>query len=66
MVAEIPEKEQLLTQDHRKKLIDFFKNEQKRTVRKFVLLYRASQVGFSSRAFYEAVTGRANVLVALA
>lgn len=53
-MLELKPTEEILNEDNKKKLADYFKNTQHRIVKKFQPLLRASQSNFSSRCFYEA------------
>lgn len=44
--------EELLTNDHRKKISEYFKSTQYKTVKDYKLLYRASQSKFSCKCYY--------------
>ena len=44
--------EEILTIEVKKKITDYFKINQTRTIKNYTMLYRASQTKFSCKAFY--------------
>lgn len=53
-----------MTPEMKKKITDYFKSNQNRTLKTMKLLLRGSQTKFSSRCFYEAVYEKKYILIA--
>ena len=64
-MLELKANEELLTQDNKKRLADYFKTVQHRVLKNFKLLHRGSLSKFSSRCFYEAGVEKKNILVVI-
>ena len=55
--------EELLTSDYKKRLTEYFKKVQNRTVKNYQLIFRGSHSKFSSRCFYEATFQRKGLIL---